>query len=1139
MADEQASENSPPGAPDWTPLPVEKVAWLFPQFAILGMLGRGTVGAVYRGFDAAADRTVAIKVFPLEISRAPGVARTFAKTLPGVAQLVHAHIVRVHEFGITADDRLFLIADHVEGSTFRDRIDSRKLTPAQTFAIIEQVCDAAHHAHAHGVLHGALHPGNIFVDQHGPVKVADFGIARFRLADSVRDRARAYLAPEQVNDLPVDRRADVFSTGVMLYEALTGELPHADAAPASECAAVHPRIDAVIARAMHSTPDGRYPSIAELMRAIAEVRSLRAKGGRVSTAPVRVVPLDSGPSRTRAAAARAPQAVGKKTPVPLLVGAGVGAVLLGVAAFFAGQHGKKPDALPTPVVKVAEWPTISTPTPASVPKTVAVKPAAAPKPASTPAPTPMAVPGDGTWVSVPLDAGRISGATAVEGGGVHVKTSVKFDHIQGRDIAVRAKIRLVEKAPKAAQLWLRQAPAGRAEIVLDGKPSCFIQTTLKDSKSRPFGSVTAPWVMLGDRWVTVEFAAVGDQLFGAVNGRAIPAATPGDLLKSGGIGLFSSDADFKDLEVMILDGVALERYPDFLKTALAAMLIKTAPEAAAPPMAPAAAEPPPPKASPEVETWLAMVAKPFEENFQREVITPFETAIAELRKRYVATIDAQIAATSQSAKLDEALGWRKERKLFFDSGHKMPADDSDNPLPAIKPLRAAFRAQFAKLDRDRFDRARAHFGPYDAVLAQNQTLLTQRERLDDALLLKSKREQLAMSWLLPPASVPPPIASGPPIGSKATGVPEPAKQGLRETVAWLLANRVQLTVQDGNKWGPVIDARLLPIGKPAFRVNIDAGKFKTPPTAEEMQRLKTLRAVATFESNQPLGDAAWAFLRDLEGVERVQIPGDKLTDAIAESLAPLTQLKSLQLRGGPNWTGKTFDQLAKISTLRNLDVDYSGFNDEGAAAVSTITSLDELYLRKTKITDAGLVHLAKLRNLRRLALNGTAVTADGLGALKGLKNLESIGFLTQDLPDYAGAVEKMSVFFPRLLSTRVQGKALGKEHFAALASWRSLTQLTVIDSELLPGATAGIAQLNNLEWLEISNTVFGDIDIEPLLGMRALKRISLGGTKVTDSGLLKLKAVKNLKEVNVPNTPVTPEGMRALERVHAGCKVTK
>jgi hypothetical protein len=186
-----------------------------------------------------------------------------------------------------------------------------------------------------------------------------------------------------------------------------------------------------------------------------------------------------------------------------------------------------------------------------------------------------------------------------------------------------------------------------------------------------------------------------------------------------------------------------------------------------------------------------------------------------------------------------------------------------------------------------------------------------------------------------------------------------------------------------------------------------------------------------------------------------------------------------------------------------------------------------------------VAHLASLRNLRRLTLNQTAVTVDGLAPLKGLKNLEALSFLSDEVPDYAAAVQKLATMFPRVTSTRIQGKALGKEHFAPLAAWRSLTHLAIRESELRDGASAAIGQLTGIDWLEIAYTSFSDSNVDDLLGLKTLKKLSLGNTKITDTGLLKLKALKSLKEVNVPGTSVSLEGMRALERENTGCKVTR
>jgi hypothetical protein len=120
-----------------------------------------------------------------------------------------------------------------------------------------------------------------------------------------------------------------------------------------------------------------------------------------------------------------------------------------------------------------------------------------------------------------------------------------------------------------------------------------------------------------------------------------------------------------------------------------------------------------------------------------------------LRARYLASVDAAVARASAAAQLPEALAWRAERQSF-EKARNVASDDAGAP-PDVKVLREAFRRQFATLDQDRAARARILHAQYDAILSQNQTLLTQRQRLDDAILLKKKRDEIALAWLGPPS----------------------------------------------------------------------------------------------------------------------------------------------------------------------------------------------------------------------------------------------------------------------------------------------------------------------------------------------------------------------------------------------------
>jgi hypothetical protein len=154
-----------------------------------------------------------------------------------------------------------------------------------------------------------------------------------------------------------------------------------------------------------------------------------------------------------------------------------------------------------------------------------------------------------------------------------------------------------------------------------------------------------------------------------------------------------------------------------------------------------------PKPAESVENWFEMVDRSQQENFQKQVAQPFEAALADLRARYLASLDAAVAKASAASRLEEALAYRTERQTFEKSQQVAP-DDATTPV-AVKPLRATFRQQLARLELDRLNKAKALFAEYDAVLAKNQSLLTQHQRLDDALLLKTKRDEIARAWIGP------------------------------------------------------------------------------------------------------------------------------------------------------------------------------------------------------------------------------------------------------------------------------------------------------------------------------------------------------------------------------------------------------
>src|SRR5580693_7605156 len=261
----------------FVPPPVEDIAKLFPQFEILGFIGKGGMGAVYKVRQPALDRLVALKILPPQAAGGPGFAERFNREARALARLNHPNIVAVHEFG-QVNGLPFFLMEFVDGLNLRQLEQAGKLTPRQALQIVPQICEALQFAHDEGIVHRDIKPENILVDKKGRVKIADFGIAK--ILGPERDITLTetkgalgtphYMAPEQVeNPTSVDHRADIFSLGVVFYEMLTGELPLGKfAAPSSRKVEVDVRLDEVVLRALEKDPDRRYQHASQVKTAV-------------------------------------------------------------------------------------------------------------------------------------------------------------------------------------------------------------------------------------------------------------------------------------------------------------------------------------------------------------------------------------------------------------------------------------------------------------------------------------------------------------------------------------------------------------------------------------------------------------------------------------------------------------------------------------------------------------------------------------------------------------------------------------------------------------------------------------------------------------------------------------------------------
>ena len=296
-------------------------------YEILGAIGAGGMGEVYKARDTRLDRTVAIKILP---STDPDRRERFAREAKAIAALSHPHICVLHDVGAqpaSSDPARpvdFIVMEYLEGELLADRLNAGPLPPEILIDVALQIADALDAAHEADVVHRDLKPHNIFVTKRGQAKVLDFGLAKrvaeppageaaasvqpTRLADRVLTDPGttmgtvAYMSPEQARGDDTDTRSDIFSFGAVLYEMATGRpafagrttaviidelLNKKPAAPRSLNSRCPPALEGVIERALEKDPARRYQRAADVRTDLERIKSGRAVDANSSLPPAR------------------------------------------------------------------------------------------------------------------------------------------------------------------------------------------------------------------------------------------------------------------------------------------------------------------------------------------------------------------------------------------------------------------------------------------------------------------------------------------------------------------------------------------------------------------------------------------------------------------------------------------------------------------------------------------------------------------------------------------------------------------------------------------------------------------------------------------------------------------------------------
>jgi beta-lactam-binding protein with PASTA domain/tRNA A-37 threonylcarbamoyl transferase component Bud32 len=289
------------------------------RYELDGIVGRGGMAEVFRARDIRLDRIVAIKTLRDDLARDQTFQARFRREAQSAASLNHPSIVAVYD---TGEDMVgptpvpYIVMEYVDGRTLRDLLrDDRRLLPERALEITDGVLRALEYSHRNGIVHRDIKPGNVMLTKTGDVKVMDFGIAR-AVSDAQATMTQTaqvigtaqYLSPEQARGERVDARSDLYSTGCLLYELLTGRPPFTGDSPVAIAYQHDPEIpqwaDSIVLKAMAKDPGDRYQSAGEMSNDIQ-----RALQGMPVAAPTRAVGYEGtrrmGPSTRMAGATSA------------------------------------------------------------------------------------------------------------------------------------------------------------------------------------------------------------------------------------------------------------------------------------------------------------------------------------------------------------------------------------------------------------------------------------------------------------------------------------------------------------------------------------------------------------------------------------------------------------------------------------------------------------------------------------------------------------------------------------------------------------------------------------------------------------------------------------------------------------------
>jgi serine/threonine protein kinase len=278
---------------------------MFGVYEIAAPLGEGGMAAVYKAYQPAMKRFVALKVLSRKLAESGEFTSRFQREALMLAQLQHPHILPVFDYG-QVDGYSYIVMPFLQNGTLAELLQTRRRSLTEVYQIITQIGGALGYAHARGMIHRDVKPSNVLIDEQGNCLLTDFGLARMVeiSSESLTSAGAimgtpAYMSPEQGKGDTLDGRSDLYSLGVILYEMLTGQVPYRDKLPmmvvikhihdplpsARELVPdLSDAIERVLIKSLAKEPDERYQTAEDFVQAVQKAIQANPSGKAVSSA---------------------------------------------------------------------------------------------------------------------------------------------------------------------------------------------------------------------------------------------------------------------------------------------------------------------------------------------------------------------------------------------------------------------------------------------------------------------------------------------------------------------------------------------------------------------------------------------------------------------------------------------------------------------------------------------------------------------------------------------------------------------------------------------------------------------------------------------------------------------------------------